>query len=482
MQVIPVMKKQVTPVMSNYISDIDAIVSFLDYYNEDDGLRRFFLRKFSHPEKLYWLDEETDFRVDFLFISSDEAKIFWVNNLKKYSHLYVFAILYHWGKKYSNNNTVKTRYKKFITDYFPKIKENCESFKSNIDTIHPSVIKDLGSAIDYFLWVTEKKSPFLIYYAYKNGIPTEDLYIQYADIFNDSLTKENKPDIINIMEFLSTTDIVVDDVKCLCIYIASLFPELNGDTRKINYIIRNDLSLSMKWDRAHFYLYVFETLQFFESIFSKEETNSSISISFLEEVSSEIVKEQAKLSEVERYRYLTPLTLLKTKRLNKEIIEQSNNVDKHEWRIIAKLYSNDIYVGEEFLQGYSPDNYWTRLPFSRKADLNWSFYKRVQDKSINLRIEFFKVMTSSNYDSYTSPILIESYTWSVNVKKNLWEKLNYSGEPCLSITATIEFRVSENENFIVNNINWNCDKIWTSIDSGYTYGESDPLSLTNYIP
>lgn len=476
------LQKQVSPMMSNYMPDIDAIVSFLDYYSEDDGLRRFLLRKFSHPEKLYWLDEETDSRVDFLFISSDEAKQFWINNLKKYSYLYVFAILYHWWKKYSDNNTVSTRYKKYFADYSPKIKENCESFKSNIDTIHPSVIKDLGLAIDYFLWITEKISPFLIYYVDKYTIPTEDLYIQYTDIFNDSLTKGNKPDPIKIVEFLSTTDIVVEDVKCLCIYIASLFPELNGDIRKINDIIRNDLHLSMKWDQTHIYLYVFETLQYFDSVFSHEETSSPISILFLEAVSSEIVKEQSKLSDVEQHRYLTPLTLLKTKRLNEEIIEQSNNVDKHEWRIIAKLYSNDIYAGEEFLQGYSPDNYWTKLPFSRKAELRWSFYKRKQDESIDLRIVFFKVMTSSNDVSSTNPKHIGSYTWSVSVKKNLWEKLNYSGEPCLSITVKIEFRISENEDFIVDNIRWNCDKIWTSIDSKYTYGESDPLSQTNYIP
>lgn len=462
--------------------DIDAIVGFLDYYNEDDGLRRFFLRKFSHPEKLYWLDEETDCRVDFLFVNSSEAKKFWANNFNKYSYLYIFAILYHWQKNYSTNCTIDIRYKKFVADYLPKIKENCESFKSNVNTIHPSIVKEMGSAIDYFLWTTEKIPPFLIYYANKIGIPTNDLYIKYVDIVHDSLVTKNKTDIIHITDFLSTTDLVVGDVKCLCIYLSFLFPEFKGDTKKIHSIINNDLPITMKWDKAHFYLYVFEVLQYFDSISSKNESNSSISINFLEAVSSEIVKEQTKLSEVEQQKYIIPLSILKARSLNKGVTEQSNNVDKHEWKIIAKLYSNDIYVGEEFLQGYSPENYWTRLPFTRKTSLSWSFYKSKQDKVINLRIKFFKILTSINEALPTNPILIGSYTWSVNVKKNFWEKLNYSGEPCLSITVKIEFRVSENEDFIVDNISWNCDKIWPSIDSEYTYGDSDPLSQTNYIP
>lgn len=464
--------------------DLEAIVKFL---NIQKDLISFFKKEFFHinnPEGMLWNTKE-GYSVSFPFCRNTEEISFWKNISNEYDHIYPYVLLCEILRTTEDDDNIDIRNTLIEFEDNEILSQQVVALKNNLFTIlNPpsSIIPQLAFSIDSFLWKKERKSPFFPQEIRKNH-PEINLDLSYyCNLLRKSIEHDSVNVVLHIADYLNycqATDLVVGDVKCLCIYLSFLFPEFKGDTKKIHSIINK---ITMKWDKAHFYLYVFEVLQYFDSISSKNESNSSISINFLEAVSSEIVKEQTKLSEVEQQKYIIPLSILKARSLNKGVTEQSNNVDKHEWKIIAKLYSNDIYVGEEFLQGYSPENYWTRLPFTRKTSLSWSFYKSKQDKVINLRIKFFKILTSINEALPTNPILIGSYTWSVNVKKNFWEKLNYSGEPCLSITVKIEFRVSENEDFIVDNISWNCDKIWPSIDSEYTYGDSDPLSQTNYIP
>lgn len=56
--------------------DPNAIVGFLGTFKDGESMRRYFLRKFAYPDKLSWADEDTDYSVDFLFVSSPEKNYF----------------------------------------------------------------------------------------------------------------------------------------------------------------------------------------------------------------------------------------------------------------------------------------------------------------------------------------------------------------------------------------------------------------------
>lgn len=104
----------------------EAINKFLDSYRDNEGLRRYFLRKFDHPDQLFWQDKETDYRVDFLFVNTEENIKFWTENFSAYSHLYIHASLANWSERFSNDQLLKRRCDEYLEKFSKEIKSNIE--------------------------------------------------------------------------------------------------------------------------------------------------------------------------------------------------------------------------------------------------------------------------------------------------------------------------------------------------------------------
>lgn len=353
-------------------------------------------------------------------------------------------------------------------------------FNSNLDNIHLDVILEIGVYIDTFSWTIEQVPPFLIKYVKSKGLLTDEIYVQYVDVLSKTKFDNGAYNMIHIINFLAATDFVLVNNKCLCVYLSVLFPEYNKDIKKIDNIICSKIPSELKMSPQFLYLYVFEVLNYFECGLSENRVIGSISKSYLRATALEINKELTKLKDDAKCRYKSLLDSLNTAHDSKGDIETREKNSK-EWRLIAKLYADDKYEGSKLLQGVSPDNYWTKPPFTRNTSATWEFYKGDHEKYLKLRLEIVKIFGINSNDSLSESQHIGNYTWEFNVKKSLWEKLNYSGEPSLEICVKMEISISE-EDCVVSNVKWKCSKIWPSSNSGYVYGDSDPLGSTNYIP
>ena len=118
---------------NNYKYGINAIKGFLMTHNDDEGLRTFFLNAFSvckvkadNRNKLFWVDKNTYYKVDFLFAKDDSEKDFWISYIKDYSYLYVYASLSSWNEEFKNEKILKRRCEEYQEKFSKEIKGNIE--------------------------------------------------------------------------------------------------------------------------------------------------------------------------------------------------------------------------------------------------------------------------------------------------------------------------------------------------------------------
>lgn len=129
--------------MDNNSLDYKAIVKFLSIYKDDESLRSFFLRRFDHPDKLSWYDEETTYKFDFLFVDESDNKKFWIDSFSDYSYLYIYASLSNWSEVFKNGIIIKTRCDEYREKFSKEIKSNIEQLllKVNESIIPSGMIK-----------------------------------------------------------------------------------------------------------------------------------------------------------------------------------------------------------------------------------------------------------------------------------------------------------------------------------------------------
>lgn len=195
--------------MNDIELDIEAVTRFLESFKDDESLRRYFLREFAHPNKLYWLNEDTDEIVNFLFVGS-ETKMFWIDNFKKYSYLYVYASLSKWREIYEDNMILNKRCEKFKEDNSSKIEDDIKLFKNNRVTIPSAIISEIGFYVDAYCWNVQKIVP--IFSELSN-------YDKYSELLNDYIEQKSinnvYEDIVKYLGFCKATDVIAKKDICL---------------------------------------------------------------------------------------------------------------------------------------------------------------------------------------------------------------------------------------------------------------------------
>lgn len=221
---------------------IEAVIRFLESFKDDESLRRYLLRKFPHSEKLFWYDEETDETVSFLLVGSDgsETKKFWIDNYKKYSYLYVYALLSKWREQFPDNKTTNERLNVFFNNNKDKIKENIEAFCNN-DIIHPSAASDILYYIDRFNWIAYGLIP-------KHATSTN--YVKYRELLVNCIKDVQSQEIDKWIEFSKTVDATAKDIMCLNVIVNIMF-ESDLREKKIEILSKAKFSCKNSFNKIY---------------------------------------------------------------------------------------------------------------------------------------------------------------------------------------------------------------------------------------
>ena len=255
--------------MNDLELDIEAVIRFLESFKDDESLRRYLLRKFPHSEKLFWYDEETDCRVDFLFISSSNSRMFWSDNLKKYSHLYVFAVLTEWSL--NDNFVIEERKTKFLSSYKDVIFSEICDYINQINFIPKCVHQEIGFVIDICCWDIRRIAPH--FSAFSN-------YDKYVELLKTGINKMGIIDvsrnITQYLEFCKTTDIVYKRKRCIITVLMALIQS----NRKLSILEQIKYLLEMYSNRMQSTIKLSNSDQLEEtivnSLFSAEESDYEI--------------------------------------------------------------------------------------------------------------------------------------------------------------------------------------------------------------
>ena len=193
---------------------IKHIKNFLEEWPSEQSLITPFVNNIRHG-RFY------DGDVDFPFCASSEERVFWRNEISRFSHLYIWAVLKKWDET-AGILYVHERFGQFEHCHeiilIQEIHGFVESVSENIFSTPQSIIEKIGPSIDIYLWDRLKESPFTLK-CLKHNAFVNNLYDKYCSLFSESL---NTCDIETIVaeislfiNFCRSTDNIVERNCCI---------------------------------------------------------------------------------------------------------------------------------------------------------------------------------------------------------------------------------------------------------------------------
>lgn len=446
-------------------SDKSAVLKFLNCYNDDENLRGFLLRKFDGSNELYWIDSETDYIVYFPFSDSKDAISFWANNFDKYSYLYIFATLNKWRAKWMENKKIEERCSIFLHTFYKKIVQELDSFSPQQYTISSSGILELGSYIDEYLWIKERKTPIFVKYAREKSLLNENFYSRYGEILHKTCPKGlSINDIHQLFDFFSATDFVIGQSLCLCSFLSVYFPESIKNVKKIEDLGCKYIPSVIKWAPTHKYICLLLLLDYFESKSPKSDDIGFTTKSYMEMMRSELDLEKDKLCDKSAKEYESILLKFTNRHDSNDAINSNNKKSKDEISIVARLQAYPCYLtssSREILKFDKNES----LPLKKNVEFSWEITHIYLGQAICFKLDIWK-------ETYNSNKIITSISRQYTVKKSLWERLiSMSGEPTsLEVTIKMNVNIPNSGDCIIDTIQWSFDKFWPETDD-YNYGE-----------
>ena len=102
--------------------------------------------------------------VYYLQLSEDEKTgeyNFWVNNIRHYSHLYVYAMLFDWKELWADDEILNNRLDSIQNSFSNEIASEINKFnEEDIENVPFVVLRELKFISDAFLWNCKKEVPF----------------------------------------------------------------------------------------------------------------------------------------------------------------------------------------------------------------------------------------------------------------------------------------------------------------------------------
>lgn len=455
-------------------SDKNAVLKFLNCYNDNENLRGFLLRKFDGSSELYWKDSETDYIVYFPFSDYKDSKNFWANNFDKYSYLYIFATLNKWRTKWMENKKIGERCSIFLHTFYTKIVQELNSFSPQEYTISSSEILELGSYIDEYLWIKERKAPIFVKYASERSLLNVRFYSRYGEILYKTYSKGvSINDIHQLFDYFSATDFVIGQSLCLCSFLSVFSPESIKNVKKVEELGCKYIPSVIKWTPTHKYICLLLLLDYFESKSTKSIDIELSTKSYIEEMKSELDLEKDRLCDKSAKEYESILSKFANKCDSNDTINSKNTNNKDEIGIVALLLAYPCYFTSSS-RVLIKINGKGNLPLTKNVETSWELGKFHLGQTICFKLDIWK-------ETYNCNKIITSISRQYTVKRSFWERLiSMSGKPTLEVTIKMDVNILNNGDCTVNNIQWNFEKLWPETDD-YNFGEGIGIDSTSSI-
>ena len=173
--------------------------------------------------------------VYYLQLSEDEKTgeyNFWVNNIRHYSHLYVYAMLVNWHEQWTEDTTLKNKLDSFLTNFSNEIADEINGCKDTGD-IPEVILNEMWFIADYYQWKSKKEVPQFNEKQKQELLSNTSKYERYINLLNSDNPDIITENFIKVLRFCIVIDKTFADTKCLTSFVKCLYgkeDEVNFDS------------------------------------------------------------------------------------------------------------------------------------------------------------------------------------------------------------------------------------------------------------
>lgn len=182
--------------------------------------------------------------VYYLQLSEDEKTgeyNFWVNNIRNYSHLYVYAMLVNWHEQWTEDTTLKNKLDSFQTNFSNEIADEINSCKGTGD-IPEVILNEMSFIADYFHWKSKKEVPQFNEKQKQELLSNTYKYERYINLLNSDSSDIITETFIKVLRFCIVIDQTFEDTRCLTSTIKKIYgkeDDMSFDTMLENISLDN---------------------------------------------------------------------------------------------------------------------------------------------------------------------------------------------------------------------------------------------------
>lgn len=205
-------------------TNIEYIHDFLESVKDDRSLYERILDDIEDGERLNNGDDKHT--VYYLQLSDDvnsEEKDYWVKNIRKYTNLYVYAMLFNWNEQWTDDEIIKNRLESILNGFSNEIASEITKFNiEDTETVPSIILVELKFISDAFLWNSNKEIPHFTEKLKANIEQYRKNYERYITLANGDKQENIAKDINQYLSYCMTIDDAYKSTDCLTSFIMHL--------------------------------------------------------------------------------------------------------------------------------------------------------------------------------------------------------------------------------------------------------------------
>lgn len=203
---------------------IEHIHDFLENVKDKRSLFERILDDIEDGERL---NNGDDKHIVYYLQLSEESKSremdYWANNIRKYTHLYVYAMLFNWEEQWADDEIIKIWLDSIQRDYSDQIASEIAEFKTEDTCNIPSIVlREMEFISDAFQWKYAKEIPTFTETQKQNIEEYRQNYCRYIKLINDEKHEDTAKCIDKYLSYCMTIDDVYKSTKCLTSFLFHL--------------------------------------------------------------------------------------------------------------------------------------------------------------------------------------------------------------------------------------------------------------------
>ncbi len=215
-------------------TNIEYIHDFLESVKDDRSLYERILDDIEDGERLNNGDDKHT--VYYLQLSDDansKEKDYWVKNIRKYTNLYVYAMLFNWNEQWTDDEIIKDRLDSILNGFSNEIASEITTFNEGDNSNIPFIVlREMEFISDAFLWKISRYIPVFTEAQKQNIEKYRQNYGRYIKLINGEDQDDIAKNIDKYLSYCITIDDAYKNTDCLTSFIMHLSG--TGDD-KVNY-------------------------------------------------------------------------------------------------------------------------------------------------------------------------------------------------------------------------------------------------------